>query len=184
PVNQVAALGEPAHGAPAAAQEHSPAAAPAATDHAPAAPAGATSAAHAATDGAAKPAEESHDVGTERMLTLLSVIVGLLGIGLGVAVFAKKPIRHMPAVLENKYYVDEIYETSVIGPIEETSRHFLWKIVDVKLIDGTVNGVARLFAGLANGLRHTQSGYARSYAAVILLGAIVVIGYFGYIAMR
>ncbi|MFN0088500.1 MAG: NADH-quinone oxidoreductase subunit L [Blastocatellia bacterium] len=166
PVDQVAALGEPVH--------------------APAAPAstGGESAAHAATDGSAKPAGEAHDVGTERLLTGLSVLVGLLGIGIGWAVFGKKPIRRMPAMLENKYYVDEIYETALIDPIEQTSRHLLWKIVDVKIIDGIVNGAARGFAGLANSLRHTQSGYARNYAAMILLGAIVVIGYFGYIAMR
>ena len=175
PGNQVAALGEP---------EHAPAAPAAQPEHGQTTPAPA-SAAHAATDGAAKPAaEEHHDVGTERMLTLLSVIVGLLGIGLGWALFSKKPIRKMPAAMENKYYIDEAYETAIINPIEQMSRHFLWKIVDVKLIDGFVNGVARVFAGLANGLRQTQTGYARSYAAVILLGAIVVIGYFGYIAMR
>jgi NADH-quinone oxidoreductase subunit L len=50
--------------------------------------------------------------------------------------------------------------------------------VDVKIIDGLVNGVARLFAALAGALRYTQTGFARNYAAVILLGAIIVIGYF------
>jgi NADH-quinone oxidoreductase subunit L len=48
----------------------------------------------------------------------------------------------------------------------------------VKIIDGFVNGVARMFAALAGALRRTQTGFARNYAAVILLGAIIVIGYF------
>ena len=117
-------------------------------------------------------------------LTGLSVVLGLLGIGIGFAVFNRKPLQAMPALLENKYYVDELYEASVIEPIEHTSRSFLWKVVDVKLIDGFVNGVARVFAGAAGILRYTQTGFARSYAAVILLGAIIVIGYFGYIALR
>ncbi|HNG33930.1 MAG TPA: NADH-quinone oxidoreductase subunit L, partial [Blastocatellia bacterium] len=132
---------------------------------------------------AAQP-EAHHDTGTELGLTGLSVIVGLLGIGLGWAVFSKKPLRHMPKILEDKYRIDELYEGSVIQPLEHTSRSFLWKVVDVKLIDGTVNGVAKLMAGIAGVLRHTQTGFARGYAAVILVGAIVVIGYFGYIALR
>jgi NADH-quinone oxidoreductase subunit L len=128
--------------------------------------------------------EEHHDTSTELGLTVLSVVLGLLGIGIGIAIFSKKPIRHMPKMLEEKYYVDEIYEEAVIQPIEHLSRDGLWKIVDVKIIDGFVNGVARLFGGISGVLRYTQTGFARSYAAVILLGAIVVIGYFGYIALR
>ena len=133
---------------------------------------------------AAHPAEEAHDTSTELGLTGLSVLLGFVGIGIGFGIFYRNPLRKMPAILENKYKVDEFYEAAVIGPIEHTSRDLLWKFVDVKIIDGFVNGVARMFAGLANLLRYTQTGYARNYAAVILLGAIIVIGYFGYIATR
>jgi NADH-quinone oxidoreductase subunit L len=129
-------------------------------------------------------AEEYHDTGTELGLTGLSVALGLIGIGIGFAVFNRKPLQSMPKLLEEKYYVDEIYEEAVIQPIEHLSRDGLWKVVDVKIIDGFVNGAARLFGGISGVLRYTQSGFARSYAAVILLGAIIVIGYFGYIALR
>jgi NADH-quinone oxidoreductase subunit L len=137
-----------------------------------------------ASQGAIAKAEENHDNSAELTLTAISVILGLLGIGIGWLLFLRNPLRQMPQLLENKYYVDELYETVIINPIEQTSRHFLWKIVDVKIIDGIVNGVAKGFAVIADTLRYTQSGFARSYAAVILLGAIVVIGYFGYIAMH
>ncbi|HEX9001614.1 MAG TPA: NADH-quinone oxidoreductase subunit L [Blastocatellia bacterium] len=129
-------------------------------------------------------AEEHHDTGTEWALMILSVALGLVGIGIGFAVFSRKPLTHMPSLLENKYYVDELYDASVVEPLEHTSRSFLWKVVDVKLIDGFVNGVAKVFGGLAGVLRYTQTGFARGYAAVILVGAIVVIGYFGYIALK
>jgi NADH-quinone oxidoreductase subunit L len=129
-------------------------------------------------------AEEHQDTSTELALTGLSVLAGLAGIGLGWMVFSKKPIREMPAVLENKYYVDELYDATIVEPIEQTSRFFLWKIVDVKIIDGVVNGVARGFSGLADTMRYTQTGFARNYAAVILIGAILVIGYFGYVAIK
>ena len=108
----------------------------------------------------------------------ISVVLGLLGIAIGWAIFKKNPLKDMPDVLEHKWYVDEIYEDVLINPIEKTSRNFLWKFIDVKVIDGYVNGLAGSFSALAGILRTTQTGFARSYAAVILAGAIVVIGYF------
>ncbi|MEK7834251.1 MAG: proton-conducting transporter membrane subunit, partial [Acidobacteriota bacterium] len=129
-------------------------------------------------------AEEHHDTTTELALTGLSVLLGLLGIGIGFAVFGKKPLTQMPKLLEDKYNIDELYDEAVVHPIETLSREGLWKVVDVKLIDGFVNGSARLFGGISGILRYTQTGSARNYAAVILVGAVVVIGYFGYIALR
>ena len=126
------------------------------------------------------PAEEHHDVGTERLFTVISVVVALLGIGLGWLLFTRQPVRPMPTLLENKYYVDEIYDGAIINPIEQGSRHILWQVVDVRIIDGVVNGVAQLFASLAGTLRLLQTGFARGYAAMILAGAIVVIGYFAW----
>jgi NADH-quinone oxidoreductase subunit L len=126
-------------------------------------------------------AAAGHDVSGERLFTGISIVVALLGLGIGWTVFRRNPLRRMPRLLENKYYVDEIYDAAIITPTEGGSRHILWQIVDVKIIDGLVNGVARLFGSLASALRLLQTGLARSYAAVILLGAIVVIGYF---AMR
>ena len=117
-------------------------------------------------------------------MTGLSVLLGLLGIGIGFAVFGKKPLTQMPKLLEDKYKVDELYDEVVVHPIETISREGLWKIVDVKIIDGFVNGAAKLFGGISGVLRYTQTGFARSYAAVILVGAIAIIGYFGYIALR
>ena len=84
----------------------------------------------------------------------------------------------MPRILEQKYYVDEIYEATVIGPIENVSRGFLWKVFDVKVIDGAVNGLARAFVETAGVLRVSQTGNARGYAAAILAGAIIVLGFF------
>ncbi len=151
---------------------------------APAAEAHGTAPAAPRVEAAGAGVEEPHDTGTELALTGLSVILGLIGIGIGFAVFGKNPLKQMPRLLENKYLVDEFYDATIINPIEQTSRHLLWKVVDVKLIDGFVNRLARGFAGLANEMRYGQSGYARQYAAVILIGAIAVIGYFGYIALR
>jgi len=142
---------------------------------------------HGAAASAAKttaPREAAHDTRTELTFTIISTLVAIIGLLLGWLIFSSNPLRKMPKLLEEKYRVDEFYDEAIVNPIEQTSRHFLWQVVDVKIIDGFVNGVARLFAGLAGALRYTQTGFARNYAAVILVGAIIVIGYFGYIALR
>ena len=46
---------------------------------------------------------------------------------------------------------------------------------DDKVIDGAVRGVAATALGTGSTLRKTQTGFARSYAAFILIGAIVLI---------
>jgi len=122
--------------------------------------------------------EGGHDVGAERLFTIISSALALLGLAFGLWFFKRRPLWRAPKLLEDKYRVDEFYDATVVEPVENLSRDGLWKVVDVKIIDGLVNGVARLFAALAGALRYTQTGFARNYAAVILLGAIIVIGYF------
>ncbi|MGH9754019.1 MAG: NADH-quinone oxidoreductase subunit L [Blastocatellia bacterium] len=119
-----------------------------------------------------------HDVGTERLFTAISSVLALLGLAFGLRFFSRNPLWRAPKLLEDKYRVDEFYDATIVGPVENLSRDGLWKVIDVKIIDGLVNGVALLFADLAGALRFTQTGFARNYAAVILLGAIIVIGYF------
>jgi NADH-quinone oxidoreductase subunit L len=81
-------------------------------------------------------------------------------------------------LLEEKYYVDEVYDAAVVQPIKQGSTNVLWKIVDVHIIDGAVNGAGHLASLLGTGLRYLQSGLARSYVAVLVLGALLIIGYF------
>jgi NADH-quinone oxidoreductase subunit L len=79
-------------------------------------------------------------------------------------------------LLYNKYYVDELYHAAVIGPLVWLSRNVFWKVVDVGIIDGTVNGIATGTTAVGDTTRHTQSGNTRSYAVWVLVGAIVVFG--------
>jgi NADH-quinone oxidoreductase subunit L len=131
--------------------------------------------------GGAPAAEHAHDpaeVRAERIFSGISVAIALLGIGIGWMVFSKTPLRAMPRLLENKYYVDEAYDATIINPIKVGSREGLWKIFDVRVVDGLVNGLARATSGVGDLTRRLQAGFVRGYAAVILLGALLVIGYF------
>jgi NADH-quinone oxidoreductase subunit L len=77
--------------------------------------------------------------------------------------------------LWNKYYVDELYAAVIVGPLMWISRTILWKVVDVQVIDGAVNGIAHGAREVGDASRHTQSGNTRSYAVWVVIGAIVII---------
>ncbi len=55
----------------------------------------------------------------------------------------------------------------------------MWRVVDVRGIDGIANGIATVAQGLGGFLRKGQSGYIRNYAAWVVAGAIAVIVYVG-----
>jgi NADH-quinone oxidoreductase subunit L len=137
--------------------------------------------------GRAPASEHAHDpaeVSSERLFTGISILVGLIGIGIGWMVFRKRPLLEMPRLLENKYYVDEAYDAAIIEPVKTASREGLWRFFDVGVIDGAVNGLGRGMSMLGGVLRYLQPGFVRSYAAIILLGALAVVGYFAYNAFQ
>ncbi|HEX8652995.1 MAG TPA: NADH-quinone oxidoreductase subunit L [Pyrinomonadaceae bacterium] len=124
------------------------------------------------------------EISAERLFTLISIIIAIAGIGVGWFWFRKRPLQKMPRVIEEKYYVDEIYDAALVKPIEVGSREGLWKLFDVAVIDGIVNGLGRGITQIGALVRYLQIGFVRSYAAIILLGALAVIGYFAYFSIR
>ena len=76
----------------------------------------------------------------------------------------------------NKWYIDELYQAAIIGPILVGSRQVLWAIVDAQLIDGMVNGVAGLLRRISSGYsRVVQNGHVQFYALVLAAGAAVMV---------
>jgi NADH-quinone oxidoreductase subunit L len=116
----------------------------------------------------------------ERLFTVISVLIALTGISIGWFMFKNQPLRKLPRLLENKYYVDEIYNASIIQPILVISREGLWKIFDLGVIDGLIHGLGRAVVGVGRTVRYMQIGFVRVYAAIILAGAIIIVGYFAY----
>ncbi len=47
--------------------------------------------------------------------------------------------------------------------------------VDESVVDGAVRGVGKMALGSGSALRETQTGFVRSYAALILIGAVALI---------
>jgi NADH-quinone oxidoreductase subunit L len=81
-----------------------------------------------------------------------------------------------PAVLRHGWYLDEGLAATVSGPITLGAEGLAYG-VDVALVDGTVNGVARLTAATGRQLRRVQTGYVRNYALGIGVGAAVILVY-------
>ena len=75
---------------------------------------------------------------------------------------------------KGKYYWDELYDKSVVKPLMKGSEHGLSPF-DQKVVDGVVNGVARLTGRLSRGLRYIQSGMVQSYALALVLGVVLVV---------
>jgi NADH-quinone oxidoreductase subunit L len=80
-------------------------------------------------------------------------------------------------VLYNKYFVDELYDATLVHPIERTSRNFLWKIVDAGIIDnGFVHGFSGASLNFGSMLRQLQGGVIRNYAAWTVVGVVCILG--------
>ncbi len=81
-------------------------------------------------------------------------------------------------ILIRKYYVDEFYEWLIVRPIKWTSENVFWRIMDAGAIDHVgVEGTAEVTSGAGGLLRRVQSGNLRSYAAWVLLGAVLWLAY-------
>ena len=132
---------------------------------------------------AVTPPVETHaaeEISAERMFAGLSVLIALLGIGAGWYLFRRRPLLEMPRLLENKYYVDEIYDATLIRPIEAVSREGFWKILDIGVIDGILHSIGEAVTEAGRLARYLQAGFVRGYTAIILFGALILIGLFAF----
>ena len=77
-------------------------------------------------------------------------------------------------ILTNKYYVDEFYDSYIVTPLRDMSQ-FLWKIVDVLIIDGIVNGVGQAFMLIGGLTSFRMSGSLHRHGMVMIVGIICML---------
>lgn len=82
-------------------------------------------------------------------------------------------------VLENKWYIDEIYEAILIRPIRFASQ-MLWKGFDVAVIDRIVLSFGRVSQWTGQTVRVVQTGSLQVYALMFLMGLIATAGFLIY----
>src|SRR6266480_1898727 len=109
----------------------------------------------------------------------LTLAASAVGFGLAYLLYARRPelavawrtrIAPIHALVEHKYYIDELYDRVFVRPGLALAR-FLNDVVEPRVIDGVVNGIAAFFLLEANEFRGIQTGRVRSYALVTLGGA-------------
>ena len=126
-----------------------------------------------------------HSVSTEIILILVSVVVAAASIFISFRKYSKQESfeeeKGFGKVLENKYYLDEVYDKTVVDPIFKTSDRLLWKIFDVKFIDGIVNGVANFASRTSIDWKKLQTGVIQDYGTFAVAGVIIIILYFLFV---
>lgn len=126
-----------------------------------------------------------HHEGSAAMgIMLTATAMGLLGIAGAYWVYVKSPglpdrlanqWRSLYQFSLNKWFVDEAYDRTVVMTTLNLADR-LWKRVDIAVIDGAVNGVARAVAWGGWVTRRLQSGQAQNYALAMTVGAAVILG--------
>jgi NADH-quinone oxidoreductase subunit L len=143
---------------------------------------------------------------TEVVLIGAAVAIAVVGIVLAFARLkpaslvpkAQSPAEHgFQRVLANKYYVDEAYDAAIVTPIVSGSRGLLWRGIDVGLIDGATRllvqskdddeapGSSVPMGGLLTRSvgwmgSQMQSGQVGTYAWVLVVGVLFVLGAFTF----
>ena len=121
--------------------------------------------------------------GGEALWAGLSTVLAIAVILLSFRAFARRTVEAADAsppvglagILYNKWYVDELYDRVVVRPLLALWRG-CWQIVDVRVIDGTINGVAggaRLVGWFGSLF---QTGRVSTYLFVFVTGVLVILG--------
>jgi NADH-quinone oxidoreductase subunit L len=126
----------------------------------------------------------SHTNLEEIVLMSVTVIGAVISIWFAGYVYLKNPrfalnmsvkFKGLYNLLLNKYFVDELYDTTVVNPISRGSDRFLWRFTDITVIDGIVNGTASFINYLSGNIRKIQTGITQFYAVVMMLGIAIAL---------
>jgi NADH-quinone oxidoreductase subunit L len=135
-----------------------------------------------ATGATVETATASHSL--ELGLAFVSVLVALAGFYVAYVFYYKKPrtaavlAGRAPALyrlVENKFYIDEIYSALIVTPLLMFTRLFLGGLIDGGIVNGAGAAAGGTTRGLSSLVRRIQSGNIRSYAGWLALGAAAVL---------
>jgi NADH-quinone oxidoreductase subunit L len=112
------------------------------------------------------------------VLSIIDAVIAVVGVSIGLWLWMSKADRPIlePTVLKRSWYINEIYDT-VFGRPSERLAAFSATVIDPKIIDGGVNGVATLVRKSGALIRRTQTGYLRNYVLGIVLGTVLVLAF-------
>jgi NADH-quinone oxidoreductase subunit L len=115
------------------------------------------------------------------VVTILAISAVIIGVTIAlikyqfkaVDAIAPKDVSFATRLARNDLGQDVVNEALFMRPGQVLTDGLV--AVDEKVIDGAVRGIGAMTVGSGATLRRTQSGYVRSYAALILVGALVLL---------
>jgi NADH-quinone oxidoreductase subunit L len=129
------------------------------------------------------PVEAAASHGLELGLAAVSVLTALLGFAVAYFFYFLKPgtagaiaqkVKPLYTLVENKFYVDEIYEAIFVTGLGGLTSVLLAGLIDAGIVDGSGKLAAFLVTDAGSVTRRMQSGNIRSYAGWLALGAAFV----------
>ena len=116
--------------------------------------------------------EHSTEYGLMAVSTVLA-IVGILFAWFRFRNYQRTEATGFGKVLENKWYVDELYDKIIVKPLRWLGG-FLNSFIEKNVIDGLVNGVGRAVNYSSRQMRLLQSGQVGNYVLLMVLSMLVV----------
>ncbi len=122
--------------------------------------------------------QETLSHNTEYILMGTSVVLALIALSYAIGKYSRyqktdKAATGLGKVLENKWYVDELYDAVIVKPLRSISVFFN-NIIEKKGIDGIVNGVGKSINYGSRQLRWLQSGQVGAYVLLMVIGMLVL----------
>jgi NADH-quinone oxidoreductase subunit L len=120
----------------------------------------------------------------EPYLMLLSILVAVLGAGVAIYVYGlkhtltKKIFQFIPGgrkLFEQKYYVDELYEVTVVRWVKGLAAWVSDRLVEQLLINRLIDALAQGLYAIAKWMKKMQMGLVRAYLGYVVAGAALLI---------
>ncbi len=111
----------------------------------------------------------------------IALTIVLIGISIAVMMYVRRPVENvapenvsaLTKIVRQDLLQDAANESIFMRPGQALTKSLV--TIDEKVIDGAVHGVGAMAIGSGAGLRKTQTGYVRSYSALILVGAAAIV---------
>jgi NADH-quinone oxidoreductase subunit L len=114
---------------------------------------------------------------TEWMLMGISTVLALTMVLYALSRFSRNPELGEPVGfgkwMRDKFYVDEIYDTLIVKPMNALAGFFN-RVIENEVIDGLVNGTGRLVQYGSRQLRYLQSGQVGAYVLLMVVGIVIL----------
>lgn len=128
--------------------------------------------------------EAAHHVPT--WVKWLPLLMGLSGILMAYVCYVISPtlpetvsrfFKPLYILFSRKYFFDEIYDMFLVRPTKFIGI-ILWKIIDMRLVDGIPNGAAGMNVLLSKIITKYQTGYVYHYAFIMMLGVVSMLSWY------